>query len=289
VLSALESVVPEANYDYLPVIVLTAETSLETRNEALAAGAKDFLTKPFDQIEALQRIHNLLQVRVLHKRTLEQNAELELKVKERTKELEDSQLDLIRRLGLAAEYKDNETANHVIRMSLYSQMLAKAIGLTEAESNMLLHAAPMHDIGKIGIPDSVLLKPGKLDPEEWAVMQTHVEIGSELLAGSDVPLMHMAKKIAATHHERWNGKGYPAGLSGDAIPIEGRICAICDVYDALTSERPYKKAWSVEKAVDYIKSESGEHFDPELVEKFELILDDILRCQEYYADPEDKV
>ncbi len=227
VMAQLNELSPETNYDYLPVLVLTAELTSETRSKALSAGAKDFLTKPFDQVEALQRIHNILEVRLLHKQVLLQNLELESRVQERTQELEDSRLEIIRRLGLAAEYKDNETGNHVLRMSLFSQMLAKAAGFSDEQATMILHAAPMHDIGKIGIPDRVLLKPDKLDEEEWAIMQTHVQIGAELLSGSDVPLMMMAKNIALTHHERWDGTGYPNGLSAEDIPIEGRICALC--------------------------------------------------------------
>jgi len=284
VMAKLNEVSSDADYDYLPVLVLTAELTSETRSKALSAGAKDFLTKPFDQIEALQRIHNILEVRLLHKQVLQQNLELESRVKERTQELENSRLEIIRRLGLAAEYKDNETGNHVLRMSLFSQMLARAAGFTEEQADMMLHAAPMHDIGKIGIPDRVLLKPGKLDAEEWAIMQTHVQIGAELLSGSDVPLMVMAKNIALTHHEKWDGSGYPEGLFGEAIPIEGRICALCDVFDALTSERPYKAAWSIEDAMAHIKSQSGSHFDPNLVEMFEDILDDILETRKLHLD-----
>ncbi len=284
VMAQLDKLSPEANYDYLPVLVLTAELTSETRSKALSAGAKDFLTKPFDQVEALQRIHNILEVRLLHKQVLLQNLELESRVQERTQELEDSRLEIIRRLGLAAEYKDNETGNHVLRMSLFSQMLAKAAGFSNEQATMILHAAPMHDIGKIGIPDRVLLKPDKLDREEWAIMQTHVQIGAELLSGSDVPLMMMAKNIALTHHERWDGTGYPNGLVAEAIPIEGRICAVCDVFDALTSERPYKKAWPVDEAMAHIKKQSGSHFDPNLVVLFEQILAEILACRQLHLD-----
>lgn len=284
VMARLEQVVPDQYYDYLPVLVLTAELTSETRSRALTAGAKDFLTKPFDQIEALQRIHNIIEVRLLHKQVIKQNLELEQRVQERTQELEKSRLEIIHRLGLAAEYKDNETGNHVLRMSLFSQLLAKAVGFSDQEAMDMLHAAPMHDIGKIGIPDSVLLKPGKLDQDEWLIMKSHVEIGAELLSGSDVPLMNMAKNIALSHHEKWDGSGYPKGLAGEDIPIEGRICALCDVFDALTSERPYKDAWPVEKALDLIRSESGKHFDPQLVEKFDQILPEILSLRQQHLD-----
>ncbi|MDH5592043.1 MAG: response regulator [Gammaproteobacteria bacterium] len=271
--------------DYLPILVLTAEPTTETRAKALSGGAKDFLTKPFDQLEVLQRIHNILEVRLLHTHLKDYNKTLEVEVKKRTEELERSRYEVIERLGKAAEFKDNETGNHVLRMSHYARLLAKTAGMSESDSDLILLAAPMHDIGKIGIPDNVLLKPGKLDQDEWKIMQTHVQIGADLLSGCDeVPLMKMAKNIALTHHERWDGNGYPNGLSGEDIPIEGRICAICDVFDALTSERPYKEAWSVEKAMELIRSESGKQFDPSLVAHFETILADVLECRSKHMD-----
>lgn len=270
--------------DYLPILVLTAELEGETRSKALSSGAKDFLTKPFDRLEVIQRTKNIIEVRMLHKQINHQNRTLEATVKERTKELEESQLEVIERLGLAAEYKDNETGNHVIRMSQFSYLLAKAMGLSEEGAELLKRAAPMHDLGKIGIPDRVLLKPGKLDKDEWKIMKTHVDIGGELLKNGSSPLLVMAKSVALTHHEKWDGSGYPNGLSGEDIPIEGRICAISDVFDALTSKRPYKEAWPVEKAMDLIKSESGKHFEPRLVELFVKILPSILLEQAKYQD-----
>jgi len=271
--------------DYLPILVLTAEITSEVRAKALQSGAKDFLTKPFDQLEVLQRIHNILEVRLLHKQIRHQNEQLEAEVRKRTLELENSRYEVIERLGQAAEFKDNETGNHILRMSKYSRLLAQAYGLPNDEVDLIFLAAPMHDIGKIGIPDHVLLKPGKLDPEEWTIMQTHVELGGELLSGSDeIPLMEKAKNIALSHHEKWDGSGYPNGLSGEEIPIEGRICAVCDVFDALTSERPYKEAWSVEKAMDLIRSESGKHFDPSLVPLFDSILEDVLAYRAEHLD-----
>lgn len=270
--------------DYLPILVLTAELTSQTRSRALSSGAKDFITKPFDQFEVLQRIKNMLEVRLLHKQIRQHNEDLEQKVKQRTHELEESRLEIIRRLGRAAEYKDNETGNHILRMSKSSQLLALAAGLSEQEAENILLAAPMHDIGKIGIPDEILLKPGKLDPQEWEIMKTHVTIGADLLDGSDVPLLRMAKNIALTHHEKWDGSGYPAGLSGDTIPLEGRICAICDVFDALTSERPYKKAWPVKDAMQFIQQQSGMHFDPALVSLFDTVLDEVLAYREAHMD-----
>jgi putative two-component system response regulator len=270
--------------DYLPVLVVTAELTSQTREKALGTGAKDFITKPFDQSEVLQRIHNMLEVRLLHKQIRLQNETLEQQVRKRTEQLEQSQLEIIKRLGRAAEYKDNETGNHILRMSHFAQTLAIAAGLSDEQANNILLAAPMHDIGKIGIPDNILLKPGKLDPEEWEIMKTHVTIGADLLDGTDVPLLIMARNIALTHHEKWDGTGYPQGLSGENIPIEGRICAICDVFDALTSQRPYKKAWPVEEAVAFLRGQKGKHFDPRLVDLFDQILQQILVYRAAHQD-----
>ena len=279
--------------DYLPVLVLTAQKDMETKLKALEAGAKDFVTKPFDKTEVLNRIANMLEVRTLYNERRQQNEILEAKVQERTlelqernKELEETRLEIIRRLGRAGEYRDNETGMHVIRMSKSCQRLALAAGLGEEHAERILQASPMHDVGKIGIPDGILLKPGKLDPEEWEIMKTHAEIGADIMGDFDSPLMRMAGMIAFTHHEKYDGSGYPNGIKGNGIPIEGRIAAICDVFDALTSERPYKEAWSVERAVDLINEESGKHFDPELVRLFKEILPDVLTIREQYADEE---
>ncbi|MEY8240982.1 MAG: response regulator [Cycloclasticus sp.] len=281
VMSLLQQHVTE---DYLPILVLTAELTPETRSQALSGGAKDFLAKPFDRLEALQRIHNILEVRLLHKKIKQQNILLEEKVKQRTQQLEESRHDVIQRLGLAAEYKDNETGNHVLRMSKFSQLLARAAGLSEEQAELILNAAPMHDVGKIGIPDRVLLKPGKLDADEWIIMQSHVNIGAEILSGGGSELMKMAQSIALTHHEKWDGSGYPAGLLAEDIPIEGRICALCDVFDALTSERPYKEAWPIEKAMAFIHEEKGKHFEPRLVDAFDSVLDEVLLFREQHID-----
>ena len=270
--------------DYLPVLVLTAQTDSDTRYKALEMGAKDFLTKPFDKIEVLQRIYNLLEVRILYNQQRDQSVILEAKVRERTQELTDTRLEIIRRLGRAGEYRDNETGMHVIRMSKSCQRLARAAGLGEDAAEMILNASPMHDVGKIGIPDSILLKPGKLDDEEWKVMMTHTEIGADILSDHSSDMIRMAQSIAITHHEKWDGSGYPNGLKGEAIPIEGRIAAICDVFDALTSDRPYKKAWPVKKAVKYINDNTAKHFDPQLVELFNQVLPDLLGIREQHAD-----
>jgi response regulator RpfG family c-di-GMP phosphodiesterase len=196
------------------------------------------------------------------------NAELEQAVRERTRELRETQLEIVQRLGQAAEWRDHETAMHIDRMSRLSHRLAVAAGMSEEDADMLLYASAMHDVGKIGIPDRVLLKPGPLDPDEWEIMKTHTTIGASILSGSSSPLLRMAEEIALTHHERWDGGGYPRGLSGEEIPLVGRICAVCDVFDALTSKRPYKDAWLPAQALDEIWAQRGRHFDPRLVELF---------------------
>lgn len=281
VMEKLQSIVTN---DYLPILVLTAELTSETRSKSLSNGAKDFITKPFDRTEVLQRIQNILEVRLLHKQITEQNVRLEEKVKKRTQELEDSQLEVIQRLGLAAEYKDNETGNHVMRMSKFSQLLGKTIGFSDKDSEILLHATSMHDIGKIGIPDYILLKPGKLNAEEWEIMKTHVTIGTKMLSDGKSAILKLAQVVILTHHEKWDGSGYPNGLAAEAIPVPGRICAISDVFDALTSTRPYKKPWSIEDAMLFIKEQSGKHFDPHLVTIFERILPEILSIRARYMD-----
>jgi len=274
--------------DYMPILVLTAQTDRETRLKALECGAKDFLTKPFDQLEALTRIYNLLEVRLMHKQVRNQNQMLEEKVRKRTEELYETRREVINRLGLAAEYRDNETGNHIIRMSRYSQLLALEYGLSEERAETILNAAPMHDIGKIGIPDTVLLKPGKLDAAEWETMQSHVSIGAEILSGHQSDLMKVARVIALHHHEKWNGEGYPSGLKGKEISIEGRICAIADVFDALLSERPYKKPWTIDAALALIEEEAGSHFDPKLAPLMRKVLPTVLKIKEQYSDEPEK-
>ena len=199
-------------------------------------------------------------------------------------ELRQTRLQIVQRLGMAAEYKDNETGLHVIRMSHFSKVLALAAGFSEAAAEELLNAAPMHDVGKIGIPDAVLRKPGKLDEQEWAVMRQHVEIGAQIIGEHASGLLRTAQRIALSHHEKWDGSGYPNGLSGEDIPLEGRIVAIADVFDALTSVRPYKAAWSVEDAVELLNKERGRHFDPHLVELFIQQLPAILEIKERWAE-----
>ncbi|MFZ4578837.1 MAG: HD-GYP domain-containing protein [Myxococcota bacterium] len=268
----------------VPILVLTAELDPEVRYKALQSGARDFLNKPFDRIETVVRIRNLIEVQLLHKHIVRQNEILESKVRDRTQELRDTQMEIIHRLGHAAEYKDNETGNHIIRMGLLCGVLGEAVGMAPQACDMLRHASPMHDVGKIGIPDRVLLKPGKLEPDEWEVMKTHAAIGADLLSGSKSPLVQMAATIALTHHERWDGTGYPYRLHGEGIPLVGRIAAVCDVFDALTSDRPYKRAWTVEESLEEIHRGAGTHFDPALVTLFDANIAEILAIRAQYHE-----
>jgi len=268
----LQSLDPD---DYLPVLVISGETEDHVHLRALAAGAKDFLSKPYERPKVLLRARNLIEVRLLHQEVKNKNKDLERLVAERTKELRDTRIDVIRRLGYAAEYRDTETGQHILRMSRYAAALAKELGMSDDECELVLTTSPLHDVGKIAIPDRILLKPGPLSPEEWEVMKTHAEIGARLLSDGNSTFLGMAETIARTHHERWDGTGYPHGLSGEKIPLVGRICAVCDVFDALTSERPYKKAWTFEDALKEIKRLRGAYFDPKVVDAFFAILPQI--------------
>jgi len=284
----MEQLLDKIEDDYLPVLVLTAQSDAETKIQALQSGARDFVTKPFERIEVTHRIRNMLEVRLMYNRRGWEKEIVEAQVRERTQQLADTQLEFIRQLGRAGEYRDNETGMHVVRMSKGCQSLALAAGYSKEFAELILLASPMHDVGKIGIPDRVLLKPGKLDADEWEIMKTHVDIGTEILSSDSAEIMKLARTIASTHHEKWNGSGYPNGLVGEDIPIQGRLAAICDVFDALTSERPYKKAWTVEDAAALIREESGSHFDPELATKFLEILPKIIEIRVAHADEEDE-
>jgi len=270
----------------VPILLLAAQHMQSYRQKALDYGARDYVTKPFDTDELISRVRNLLEVRLAHKFMLKQNDILEKKIQKRTKLVTQTRLQIIRHLGRAAEYRDNETGLHIVRMSKISAVIAKATGLDEQQCELILNAAPMHDVGKIGIPDRILLKPGKLNDEEWVIMQTHAQIGAEVLTGDNSKLISMARDIAISHHEKWNGLGYPNALKGEEIPLVGRICAIADVFDALTSKRPYKQAWTIERSINFIQQESGQHFDPTLTELFLQNLDEIVTISQNYAEPE---
>ncbi len=249
----------------IPVIFVTALTEEHDETEGFNVGGVDYITKPISPAVVLARVKTHLSL-------------------VQADELKRTRLQVVQRLGRAAEYKDNETGMHVLRMSHYSKVLALAYGFNDEQAEILLHAAPMHDIGKIGIPDSIMLKPARLTEEEFAVMKTHPQIGAEILGDADSELLVIARSVALTHHEKWDGSGYPNGLAGDDIPVEGRIVAIADVFDALTSKRPYKEAWSVEKTIEYIEQQSGIHFEPKLVELLKQNLPEILEIKARWQD-----
>ncbi len=272
--------------DFLPVIILTAQTDQETRQQALEAGAKDFITKPFEDWEVLLRIENTLQTRMFYTRQVVRADLLESEVIKRTEEIRETQFEIVQRLGAAGELRDNETGAHVKRMSHICRLLASKHGLGKDFSTLLLYASTMHDVGKIGIPDSILLKSGKLTPEEWQVMQQHPKIGARIIGNHDSNIIALARETALYHHEKWDGSGYPHGIAGENIPVSARIAAISDVFDALTSARPYKQAWPVEKAVKVIQEESGKHFEPIMVEIFIENLPEIIEIKERYLDQE---
>ncbi|WP_231613448.1 HD domain-containing phosphohydrolase [Halomonas sp. BC04] len=271
-----------------PILILTALQSKDYLLRALAGGARDFVSKPFDRNELLMRVRNLLDAQLAHRMLHNQKDVLEEMVRQRTEELHATRLQVVQRLGMAAEYRDEETGNHILRMSHICALLARGIGWDDEQCDLILNASPMHDIGKIGIPDAILQKPGKFEPHEWEIMKTHAPIGAKLLEGDDSTLMRMAREIALTHHEKWDGSGYPNGLSVEAIPMAGRIAALADVFDALTSVRPYKQAWTVEAAVELIKENSGKHFDPALVEVFLHTLPEIVAIRAHFAEPREE-
>ncbi|NOQ15482.1 MAG: response regulator [Methyloprofundus sp.] len=269
-----------------PILILTSDSNHETRIKALNGLATDFLTKPFLLDEVICRIQNLIELHLAKKKLADKSTLLESLVQERTKELKQSQLYIIKSLGYAAEYKDNETAAHTIRVGKYVRLLAKAYGIKHELLDILELAAPLHDVGKIGIPDAILLKPGKFEPAEWAIMQTHAQIGADILKGEHCPLILTAKEIALTHHEKWDGSGYPNNLTGENIPISGRLTAIVDVFDALIMIRPYKAAWTIDNAVAHIKEQSGHHFDPTVVSLFLDKLPDLIKVKQLHSDVE---
>lgn len=261
----------------VPVIFLTAKDEVADEAMGLSLGAADYLAKPVNPA--------ILRARVkAHLALFDQRMMLEEQVRERTRELEESHLHLIECLSRAAGHRDNETGQHVLRMSHYAQHLALAAGMDAAQAQILLHAAPMHDIGKVAIPDSILQKPGKLDADEWVIMQRHAELGATILGDSHSPMLQVARTVALTHHEKWDGSGYPNGLAGENIPFVGRVTAIADVFDALTSERPYKRAWHIDDALALLQEQAGKHFDPQLISLFVAELPAILAIRERFAD-----
>lgn len=253
---------------YLPILVLTADSSREARDAALAAGARDFLTKPYDSGEVFLRVRNLIETRLLHLELQRQNAALSRSCEARTEELEVAKLEILERLARAADFRDESTHGHTTRVGELAARIAAQLGLTEPEIEHIRIAARLHDIGKIGLSDSILMKPGPLGPEEFEAQERHTLIGADILSGSRFPILKLAEEIALTHHESWDGAGYPHGRRGDDIPICGRIVAVADVFDALTHERAYKHAWRLDDAVEEIKLQSGVKFDPAVVDAF---------------------
>ncbi|HEX6733758.1 MAG TPA: two-component system response regulator [Azonexus sp.] len=261
----------------IPIIFVTAMSSTADEELGLATGAVDYITKPISPPIVRARVRT-------HLALYDQSRELEYMVRQRTAELITTRQQIIRRLGRAAEFKDNETGNHVLRMSHYARLIAEAHGLGAEAADIIFNTAPMHDIGKIGIPDSILLKPGKLDADEWKVMHQHPIMGAEIIGKHDNELLETARIIALCHHEKWDGSGYPRGLKGEDIPLEGRIVAIADVFDALVSVRPYKAAFPLDTALQHMDNEAGRHFDPQLIAAFRKALPEILRIRDIYAD-----
>jgi putative two-component system response regulator len=258
----------------LPVLVITGDNERETKERALSAGASDFLNKPFDPSEVVLRVRNLVLTRLLQVELHEQNRQLEQRVRERTRDLEEARAELVDRLALAAEYRDDATGEHPQRVGRVAALIARELGLPDDTVDLIRRAAPLHDVGNLGIPDSILLKQESLTPVEFEAMKLHVAIGSEILGRSRSRLLQMSEEIARTHHERWDGSGYPAGLRGEAIPITGRIVAVADAFDRLTHKRPYRGGRSQEEAAAELRQASGREFDPQVVEAL------LARCSE---------
>ena len=267
-----------------PVLMITASNDTEVKLAALDRGANDLLTKPVDRVEFLARTRNMLTLRRNQKELTDRATWLAQEVAKATEAIVARERETVLKLARAAEYRDPETGAHLLRMAHYSRLIARELGLSPAEQEMILDAAPMHDIGKVATPDNILLKPGKLDPEEFAIMREHAAIGFEILDGSTSPFLQMAAVIALSHHEKFDGSGYPNHLVGEAIPLVGRIVAVADVFDALTSERPYKKAWELDRAVDFLKENSGSHFDPVCVSAFLSRMDEALEIKARFQD-----
>jgi putative two-component system response regulator len=305
-LDILANIRADPRLSHIPVIILTASDDRETRVQALNLGATDLLSKPVDIVELLPRVRNALLVKAHHNHLVHHAEELKRQVAQRTAELSRSRLEVIHCLGRAAEYRDNETGRHVMRVGRYVGIIARQLQLTPCQVELLELAAPLHDLGKLGVPDAILLKPGKLSPAEFEIMQEHCRLGErtfEPLSNSDweayrhhswlggkilevaaSPILEMAARIALTHHEKWNGKGYPAGLAREEIPIEGRITAVADVFDALSSARPYKPAFPTERCFAIMEDGRSEHFDPRVLDAFFACRDEICKVRTELSD-----
>jgi putative two-component system response regulator len=272
-----------AEATYLPILILTADVTPEARRDALSRGAKDFLNKPFQQDEILLRIKTLLETRLLYLQIQSQNQMLEAKVRERTRALEEAQIEIVERLAVAAEFRDDNTGQHTQRVGQMSALLARQLGLPDGQIALIRRAAPLHDVGKIGVPDAILLKLGKLTEQEFAIVKTHTVIGARILSGGKFPLLRLAEEIAYSHHERWDGAGYQSLVQTD-IPLAGRIVAVADVFDALTQQRPYKPAWPIGDAIAEIDRQRARQFDPGVVDAFLRVIDEQRRQGESAGD-----
>ena len=270
----------------VPILMITANDQKQVRYQALEVGATDFLTKPVDKVEFLARANNMLILSDVRKKLSDRAAWLAEEVHKATTEILQRERETVIRLSKAAEYRDPETGAHILRMAHYSELIAKSMGLSITEQELLLEAAPMHDIGKVGIADGILLKPGRLTQEEMEIMKQHALIGYDILKGSSSKVLQAGADIARAHHEKFDGTGYPNALAGQDIPIFSRIVAVADVFDALTSERPYKKAWSLELAAEHIKANAGSHFDPACVEAFFSQWDTVLEIRQRFTEVE---
>jgi len=281
---------------FVPIVMVTGLTGPADRRRAMQIGINDFINKPIDAEDLGLKAKWLLELKSAYDRLKNSEAELTRAVESKTRALRtaltrmteaqrsthEAHLDTIKRLMIAAEHRDHDTAGHIERIGLYSGVLAKAIGMSPGQVEVIRHAAPMHDVGKLGVPDRVLLKPGKLDEEEWKLMRAHTTNGAAILAGSSSPILQMGERIALSHHEKWDGSGYPAGLAGEAIPLEGRLCAVVDFFDALTMDRPYRKAVPNGEVVDMMRAASGTHFDARALEAFLKCLAEIVEIQAQY-------
>ena len=274
----------------IPIIVVSALEDRESRMRGLEAGAEEYLTKPVDRMDLRIRVRNLLRLKEFSDFLKDHNRLLEAEVQARTKDLQNAFVESIFTLMRASEYRDDETGAHVKRISYYTKVLAEAIGMDEEFCERIFYASPMHDIGKIGIPDHILLKPGSFTPEEWEIMKTHTSIGHDILSGNSSPYLQMGQEIALNHHERWCGGGYPRDIKGEEIPLPARIMQLADVYDALRSKRPYKEAFSHEKTVEIITQGDGRtdpsHFDPKLLEAFKQCVDKFAEIFDGIVDEE---
>lgn len=274
----------DPNQTAIPVIMVTSSDSKDVRYMALQLGATDFLTKPIDPVEFTARVSNTLDAYKAHKALADQSAWLASEVARATERLMEREREALLFLGRTAEHRDPETGRHLTRMSTYSWLIALSLGLPAEQANRIKVASPLHDVGKVAIPDHILLKPGKLTPEEFAIMKGHAQHGANILAGSQSPLLQLACEIALSHHEWFDGSGYPNGLKGDDIPLSGRIVAVADVFDALTTTRPYKKAWSFDDAYDHLRDGAGSHFDPTCLAAFGAVLSDIHDVYDAHRD-----